>query len=73
MYYRDHGPPHFHARYGSHKALIAIQPLALIEGDMPPRALGLVMEWARQHRAQLQSNWTAAERLEPLVAIEPLE
>jgi hypothetical protein len=26
MYFDDHAPPHFHARYGGEKALIAIAP-----------------------------------------------
>jgi hypothetical protein len=33
-----HPPPHFHVRYGSQKAIIAIQTLAPIEGHLPPRA-----------------------------------
>ena len=47
MYYNDHSPPHFHARYGSHKVSIAIGSLAILEGALPPRAFGLVMEWHR--------------------------
>ncbi len=27
IFYDDHPPPHFHVRYGSHKAIIAIQTL----------------------------------------------
>ena len=46
MFYNDHSPPHFHARYGEHRATIAIEPLAVLTGLLPPRALGLVMEWA---------------------------
>jgi hypothetical protein len=30
MYYNDHAPPHFHARYGDHEVLIQISPLTLI-------------------------------------------
>lgn len=44
MFYDDHAPPHFHVRYGEHKAIIAIESLALLEGYLPPRALGLVAE-----------------------------
>ena len=29
--------------YGEYKAVIAIQDLAIIEGDQPPKAVGLVM------------------------------
>ncbi len=27
MFYDDHAPPHFHVRYGEHKAIIAIDSL----------------------------------------------
>ena len=40
MFYNDHNPPHFHARYGEHKAVIAIETGEIIEGRLPPRVLG---------------------------------
>ena len=46
MYYREHNPPHFHADYGEHKAIIDIRKLELWSGYLPPRVLGLVIEWA---------------------------
>ena len=46
MFYEDHAPPHFHVRYGEHKAIMAIDSVMLLEGHLPPRALGLVAEWA---------------------------
>ena len=49
MYYDDHPPPHFHVRYGEQKALMAIEPLAVREGRLSPRVLGLVTEWAALH------------------------
>ena len=44
MFYEDHLPPHFHAYYGGHEVLIHIETLAVIAGELPPRAMGLVME-----------------------------
>ena len=38
MYYNDHAPPHFRARYGDYEALFQISPLALLKGNLPPRA-----------------------------------
>jgi hypothetical protein len=73
MYYNDHGPPHFHVRYGRHQATIAIDPIALLEGRLPPRALGLAIEWATLHRSELLVDWEKARRLEPLDPIDPLE
>jgi hypothetical protein len=72
MYYNDHDPPHFHVRYGGEKALIAIDTLTVLEGRISPRALGLVVEWAALHRAELVEIWNKSRRQEPLRKIEPL-
>jgi len=40
MYYSEHNPPHFHARYGSQSAEIAIQTLWVIAGRLPPGCSG---------------------------------
>jgi len=44
MFYDDHNPPHFHARYDGEKIAIDINSLRILEGVFSPRALGLVME-----------------------------
>lgn len=48
MYYNDHDPPHFHVVYNEFKAVIAINDLSILLGDLPPKAIGLVMEWVPQ-------------------------
>jgi hypothetical protein len=53
MFFDDHNPPHFHARYGGEKVAIEIESLRILEGHFSPRALGLVIEWAVQHRDEL--------------------
>lgn len=73
MYYDDHPPPHFHVRYGGYRAILEIDPVAVLAGTLPPRALGLVMEWATLHREELEENWRRARNLEPLESIQPLE
>lgn len=73
MHYNEHAPPHFHARYGAQKASVAIHDLSLLEGCLPPRVLGLVVEWAAQHRDELAADWSRAARHLPLVPIAPLE
>jgi len=72
MYYREHNPPHFHADYGEHKAIIDIKKLELWSGSLPPRVLGLVIEWAAMHQNELMNNWEKAVRQESLVQIKPL-
>jgi hypothetical protein len=39
MWFNDHEPPHFHARYGEHEAKISIESGAVISGELPVRAL----------------------------------
>ena len=73
MYYGDHDPPHFHVRYSGQKALIAIETAAVLRGRLSPRALGLVMEWAALHRADLMENWRLARAEDRLNPIAPLE
>jgi hypothetical protein len=73
MNYNDHNPPHFHARYGSAAALFTIDPVGVYSGELPPRALGMVMEWAAQHRDELRENWDLARSTNPLRRIAPLE
>ena len=72
MYYNDHNPPHFHARYGSSEAIIGINPLVVLEGDLPARATALAMEWAALHQQELLENWTRLRRAEGPHAIDPL-
>ncbi len=73
MYFRDHGPPHFHARYAEFEASFAIEDLRALEGQLPRRASALVREWAAQHREALEADWALAQQMLPLRAIPPLE
>jgi len=73
MFYSDHEPPHFHARYGQDQAIIGLDSLRVLEGRLPPRALGLVMEWAAVHQVELCADWELARRQVPLRKIAPLE
>lgn len=57
MFFKDHPPPHFHARYGEFEATIEIGTLTVMQGQLPRRALTLVQEWAMMHREELELNW----------------
>lgn len=72
MYFNDHNPPHFHVRYEEFRAIVGIEPLELREGKLPPRVLGLVMEWAEQHQTELMDNWTSLSATGSFKRIEPL-
>ena len=73
MYYDDHMPPHFHAKYGTFTARVRIAPVGLLDGRLPPRSLALIVEWASLHEAELLANWDRVRRKEPPVRIPPLE
>jgi hypothetical protein len=73
MFYNDHFPPHFHVRYGEQKATVDIERLAVLEGRLSPRVMGMVVEWAARHRDELRENWRLARQQAPLRKIEPLE
>jgi hypothetical protein len=66
------GVPHFHVSYGGFEASIEIETHA-VRGELPPRALRLVLEWARLHRAELLENWGRARANQSLKRIAPLE
>lgn len=72
MYWRDHGPAHFHARYAGERASIAIEELGVIAGSLSPRVLGLVMEWASLHQDELREAWHRAVNNQPIGDIYPL-
>lgn len=73
MFYNEHNPPHFHARYGDYKVEIEICTLSVLAGKFPPRALGLLIEWATQHQEELTANWQLARAAAELNRITPLE
>ena len=73
MFFSEHNPPHFHARYGGKKAAIRISDLSVTEGFLPPRVLGLVIEWAAKHRPELIENWNKIDQGIQPDPIEPLE
>jgi hypothetical protein len=73
MYYNDHAPPHFHAEYGSQEAVVRIQPVGVLRGGLPPRALSMVMEWALINQQALMADWELARQRQHLNQIEGLQ
>jgi hypothetical protein len=73
MYYDDHFPPHFDALYQGHEVKMAIETSEILVGELPPRAMRLVLGWAEARRSELQENWDRAQRHARLADIAPLE
>jgi hypothetical protein len=73
FYFEDHNPPHFHAKYGDFEALIDINTLGIIRGNLPVKAHGLIIEWAAAHKEELMKNWELAKANRQPEKIEPLK
>jgi len=73
MFWHDHAPPHFHALYAEHEALIDLRDLRVLRGALPRRAMALVLEWAEAHKDELLENWRLCSQMRAPKAIEPLK
>jgi len=73
MYFSDHNPPHSHAIYAEHEALIRVDDGSIIGGELPRTAARLVEQWRAIHEAELAQNWAKAQEPAALSAIEPLQ
>lgn len=73
MFWQEHAPPHFHALYAEHEALIDIRTLEVIKGYLPRRALELVLEWASEHRSELIEDWELCTQRQMPKKIQPLK
>ncbi|TFF20402.1 DUF4160 domain-containing protein [Jiella endophytica] len=69
MYYFDHNPPHFHAQYGSARALVRLSDGEVLAGHLPTTAERLVRQWAVDRHNALLLNWQRASAGEPLERI----
>ena len=72
MYFPDHNPPHFHAKYNEFRAIIEIATGKTM-GTMPRHASKMIEEWRNSHKEELFDNWRRMENGKPLNTIKPLE
>jgi hypothetical protein len=72
MHWRDHAPPHFHAKYQDQEISVEVETGHVV-GQMGPKALALIQEWRLMHETELLANWQSAERKRSLQRIPPLE
>lgn len=68
-----HPPPHFHAIYGDSEAQVGISPIAILESNLPRRAISMVVEWATLHQGELMANWRRLREDQPAEKIPPLD
>ncbi|HLG30640.1 MAG TPA: DUF4160 domain-containing protein [Candidatus Brocadiales bacterium] len=72
MFWREHQPPHFHAKYGDEEVIVEIET-GKVSGNISKRALNIVQEWRELHRDEILKDWELAEQNKPLRRIDPLE
>jgi hypothetical protein len=72
MYWDDHPPPHFHARYAEYRATYGIENLSKLNGIFPPAQERLLLAWAQQHQSELREDWKLCRNETPPFKIAPL-
>ena len=72
MYFNEHNPPHFHVEYNEHKVSIRIDNLGILDGKVPSKVMGLVVEWAEDHQDELMKNWESLKTTGEYFKISPL-
>ena len=73
MYWMDHTPPHFHARYGAHRCAVDLRSPEVLSGSLPRRAMALTLEWASVHREALMEDWQLCANGQTPRPIPPLD
>jgi hypothetical protein len=55
------------------EGVFSISPIAYLHGDLKPRAVALVIEWAAMHIVELGECWEMARAMKAVPKIAPLE
>ncbi len=76
MFYRDnqqHHLPHIHAEYQGQVGVFSILDGAILDGELPPAKLKLVVAWIEIHKDELLADWNLAVVGEKVFRIKGLE
>lgn len=73
IYFDDHMPPHFHAKFSGQEALVEIETTSVLKGAIQSNKLKLVLAWAELHKSELYNGWNQAKNLELPAKINPLK
>lgn len=75
MYMEAGGPhhlPHFHAYYQDDVAVVGLDPVEVLAGNLPRRQQRLVEAWAELHQEELIANWQRLQNGQAPNSIAPL-
>ena len=73
MYFDGQNTPHFQVLYNGRHGIFSISTLSYSKGNLPPKVVGLVLDWAVPHKNELLANWEnvkdngTCHRIPPLV------
>ena len=70
FYANEHPPPHFHAQFAEHRAVIDIASLTVMEGFLPVAKRRAVVSWALSRKTNLHAAFVAATSHQKVRAIE---
>lgn len=68
-----HHVPHFHAYYQDQVAVVGIDPVDILAGELPLRQRRLVEAWAELHQSELRADWALLHAGRKAAPIEPLK
>ncbi len=69
----EHNRPHFHVYYQEFVAVIGIDTIEVLAGELPRKQLRLVFAWAELHNEELAKDWELLQRGQLPFKIEPLK
>lgn len=69
----EHNRPHFHVYYQEFVAVIGIDTIEVLAGELPRKQLRLVFAWAELHNDELVKDWNLLQSGQLPLKIEPLK
>ena len=68
----EHNRPHFHVYYQEFVAVIGIDTIEVLAGELPRKQLRLVFAWAELHNDELLKDWNLLQSGQLPLKIAPL-
>ena len=68
-----HHVPHFHAYCQDDVAVVGIDPVEVLAGELPQRQRRFVEAWAELHQSELLADWALLHAGHKANPIEPLK
>lgn len=66
VYANDHLPPHFHIVGPDHDALVEIETLAVLRGQIVGLSMKEALAWARLNHAAVAAEWNRTNHRFPI-------